>query len=204
MINNYSLFYSYKRLGDVLLVRIDEEAKPDKTITNKNVSILSKEDRVISYHIFNISKIMKIKTSGIIFLPSTMFIDVINDILKNANQDILSYKDSSGYVTGKVKKVTPLNEGCIIEVDTINDMLTCYSPDVLKENDVVCIAKIGTSLNNGKVIKSKNKYGHIINGYVCSEKDVGVSESDTVLLLENDSLIGVDFFQMEEKINVRN
>ena len=53
----YKLFYNLKVSGDVLYIIFDQESKPDKVVTNNDVTSLYKDGKLIGINIFNISNI---------------------------------------------------------------------------------------------------------------------------------------------------
>ena len=83
MKKQYSLFYSYKNIGDVLIVIFDNDKKPTRSERKGNVEVIYNQEDIIGYNIFDIRNIVKIKTEGLIYLPSPALISVINTILKN-------------------------------------------------------------------------------------------------------------------------
>ena len=108
---DYSLYYSYKNKGDVLIITFDGEKEPTRTETKGRVTILYNNSEVIGYHIRDIREIIKIKNEGMIYLPNKEMISVINSILKNAGLEPLEEKENSGYFTAEVdgKKVVVKN-----------------------------------------------------------------------------------------------
>ena len=185
MIKNYSLFYSYKSLGDVLMININDAFLVNKEERKNNIVCLYHDDTLLGINIFDISKIIKIKSQGMIYLPSSSLIDVINSLLKNNDIEPLAYKSHSGYVIGqiieneKTLKVDIKDEICVLPIKTN-----------LKVGNKVVIALIGTYLNNGRIVKD---YPHL-----CSYRDLGIMDNEDILIIEEETNIGLDFFMMEE------
>ena len=201
MKQNYSLFYSYQTLGDVLIVIFDNEHKPTSHIRKKNVEVIYYQDEVIGYNIFDIQNIIKIRNNGLIYLPSPAFIEVINTILKNAGVELLAFKEESGYVIARVKEVNKLDDNKLLVTLDIGDseVHTIIKNKQLDINQLVVVAKVDTRLNDGSAVKSGNIDGILLNGHICSEKELSVSEEDKILVLDEDEEVGKDFFMMEEK-----
>lgn len=79
------IYYNRQAVGDVLLIIYDNNAIPNKIITNDNVVALYKDGILIGVNIFDFSKIVRIFHNGEIDEPTPEFIKIINHILINAN-----------------------------------------------------------------------------------------------------------------------
>ena len=187
MMKNYSLFYSYKNLGDILIVIFDNEKKPTRHERKGKVEIIYHEDEIIGYNVFDISEVIKIKTQGKIFLPSPILIKVINTILKNSGVEELDEIKESGYVIGKVIKENDND----IQVDIHQEIISVKKEDNIKINDYIVIAKKGTMLNSGQIVKE--------DGHICNEKELQISDSDKPLVFKEEAAVGMDFFMEEKK-----
>lgn len=198
MINNYSLFYSYKTVGDVLDIVISRCDEADSTVKCGNIIAYYKNAVLMGYRLLDFSKIMKIKANGKIYLPSKIVIDIINSMLDRRGFENLSYNSTSGYLIGKVVEVNKINEGYIYSIDLGSKKVNSFSAISLAKNDIVTVATINTILSNKEKVEAYQIHDVTIDSYLCSEKELGVSESNDILKLDNDSLIGNDFFQMEE------
>ena len=92
MIKNYSLFYIYKNLEDVLMVIIDNDKKPTSHERKGKVEVIYYDKEIIGYNIFDISEVIKIKTRGKIFLPSPILVKVINPVQKEPYCKLIRYQ----------------------------------------------------------------------------------------------------------------
>lgn len=186
MIKDYSLYYSYKNIGDVLLIVINNDEKTTKVENYNNVFLLfNNKDELIGINIFNISKLMKIKGEGQIYLPNKILIDVINNVLLKITGISLEYKNDSGYVIGEVVE----NTNATIKVST-NEQIYEFINDhySVSNNDKVVILKPNYYLNNGKKIQK--------NGHLCTEKDLSISDNDKLFTCYDKIEIGTDFFKL--------
>ena len=199
MIKKYSLYYSYKYIGDVLIVNIIPNTFVTTSKRVGDVEIIYNNDAVIGYNIFNISRIIKIKMVGILYHPENVLIDIINSILTNAKQETLSYVEESGFVVGEVKECFELDKGYMAMVDIKERLVSGLTKRLLKQGDKVVVAKIGTTLRNGNEVKEKVGDFGIADCYICSGKDVFYDESIDVLILDDDVETGIDFFKIEVK-----
>lgn len=193
MRNDYSLFYSYKGIGDVLIVIFDNDKKATSSERKGNVEIIYHDKEVIGYNIFEISKIIKIKTQGLIYLPSKELISIVNALLKNNGVEELGIQTNSGYIIGKVVDIKPYQEKKIVTININNDILKAYTKEEINLNDIVVIATLGTRLNDGRIVKQLED----TNAFICTEKDLQISENNTILLLDEEEDVGKDFFTIE-------
>lgn len=199
MKTHYSLFYSYKNIGDVLIVIFDNEKKPTHHERKGNVEVIYHEEEVIGYNVFNIRNIVKIKTEGLIYLPSPTLVSVINTILKNSGVEELGIINHSGYVIGEIKNITALDiEKSLVSIDINEEMINAViKNNNININDKVVVALVGTRLNSGEVVKSSNVDGVLINGHLCNEKELQISEDNKILILDKEEENGKDFFTTE-------
>lgn len=199
---NYAIYYSFRNIGDVLLIVFDKNKEVTSYEKKNNVVVIYHNEEVIGYNIFDVKEIIKIKNEGMIFFPSPALIDVINTMLKNAKVEPLEYKEESGYVTAEVLDVIPLDEHktyvmASLETDSVNLIARDAKVEV---GDKVVIAKVGTYLNSGDVVKEGNMDGTLLNGHLCTNGELGINEDkEQVLVLDKDVEVGKDFFLLEEK-----
>lgn len=195
MKKQYSIFYSYKGIGDVLIVIFNNESKPTHHERKGQVEVIYHEQEVIGYNIFDISKIIKIKTSGLIYLPSKELISIINALLRNNGLEELEVQTNSGYIIGEVIDIKPYQEKKIVSVDIGKEVVKAYTKEAINLKNKVVVATLGTRLNDSRIVKMIED----TNAFICTEKDLQISESDTILILDNEEENGKDFFTMEMK-----
>lgn len=199
---DYAIFYNYHTIGDVLLIISDLETKPNRVIKNGDVTSLYLDDKLIGINIFNISNVLKIKSNGLIVLPLKKMIDVINNILINANVETLEYKKESGFKVGKVltcEEHPDSDHMHVLTVDIGSEVLdiVCGAPNV-KEGQKVVVATLGTTMFDGKKIVPSSLRGIKSNGMLCSPRELhleGAPNVRGILVLDDDALIGEDFFK---------
>ena len=202
----YSLFYNYKLIGDVLMIVYDQEKIPTSKVEEDNVVKIYYNDTLIGVNIFNFSSIVKVKSKGLIPLPNNALIDVINTILEGHNIEKLPYKKESGFRIGKILSVEEHPESThlhILKVDVGSEILdiVCGAANV-KENAVVVVATIGTTMFDGTVIKTGKLLGEVSNGMCCSERELNLIDDQTkrgLLILDETYTIGADFFETYQK-----
>ena len=103
-----------------------------------------------------------------------------------------------GVIIAKIISVQKIKESdhlnlCIVDTGDDKLEIVCGAPNV-KEGIYVPLATPGATLDNGnfKIKKTKIR-GQVSNGMICSEKELGISDShEGIMILENDSL-GEDF-----------
>lgn len=199
---DYAIFYNYHTIGDVLLIISDLETKPNRVVKNGDVTSLYLDDKLIGINIFNISNVLKIKSNGLIVLPLKEMIDVINNILINANVETLDYKKESGFKVGKVltcEEHPDSDHMHVLTVDIGSEVLdiVCGAPNV-KEGQKVVVATLGTTMFDGKKIVPSSLRGIKSNGMLCSPRELHLAGAPNVrgiLVLDDDAIIGEDFFK---------
>lgn len=199
---DYAIFYNYHTIGDVLLIISDLETKPNRVIKNGDVTSLYLDDKLIGINIFNVSNVLKIKSNGLIVLPLKKMIDVINNILINANVETLEYKKESGFKVGKVltcEEHPDSDHMHVLTVDIGSEVLdiVCGAPNV-KEGQKVVVATLGTTMFDGKKIVPSSLRGIKSNGMLCSPRELhleGAPNVRGILVLDDDAIIGEDFFK---------
>ena len=181
IINNYDIFYSYKLVGDTLIVSIFD-GETDKVVTNGVVEVCYTNNEVSKLRFNNISKIIKIHSNGLIPLPNKLFVDILNNILSKERVGLsLGYKEHSNYIIGEVVDINKVNIGNeIINIDT----------SLLNNSDLVVIAKPHVRLATGK---------WTLDYHICTYLDLHLDESEQVFVIDEDFIPGTDFFKTEEK-----
>lgn len=198
---NYAIYYSYKEIGDVVIILFDNAKNATSSIRKNRVSVIYHNDETIGYNIFDIKDIIKIKSEGMIYFPSNVLVSIINSVLQNEKLETLEYKTSSGYLIAQVGDVKPIdNEKFLLSLSINNDIFHSVVKNCsLKTGDKVVIVQEGTFLNNGEMFKETNYENIKINAHVCTGVELGITNIDGILSLDNDSVIGDDFFLLEEK-----
>lgn len=178
MVNKYSIYYSYKTIGDVLLIVINDQ-DVDKIDCFDNLVVLRSKNEVVGYNIFNFSKIIKIHSHGRIFQPPMLMIDIVNNILKKYDLPLLGYETGSKFVIGKITSLNTIDcKGEILNVNTNNANI----------GDVVVVAYPNSELGNGRRVKDYT---------LCTYKDLLINNEEEIIKFEDDKLIGNDFFSWE-------
>ena len=196
-------FYNRKLIGDVLLIVIDNEAQATHIETKDDICVIYNNDKVIGINVFNISEVVKFKNEGRIVLPSDTVIDIINARLEAFNIEKLDYVTETGFKVGKILSVEEHPESThlhCLKVDVKEQVLdiVCGAVNV-KEDMLVVVATIGTTMMDGTVIKPGKLLGEVSNGMCCSPRELGIKiEYPPHHLLElEDVEIGSDFFSLK-------
>lgn len=175
----YSMYYSYKGIGDVLVIVFDEKALPTRSEQKDRITIIYHDDEIIGYNIFGTKDVIKIKSEGKIYLPSRILIDVVNSMLKNAGVPLLEMMENSGYFIGRVANVKQL-DGKVEVAVTLNDV-------EFKE----VINDCSLSVDDRVVIN---------NTHICTNEELGIKENaKQITVLEKEAEVGKDFFSLEER-----
>ena len=99
MISKYGLFYTFSKDIDTLEVLFSDDAiiRSEK---GNDVEIFYGRSGVVKANIYGIKKYVKIRISGLIYLPSDEFIALVNGYLGSYGI-LLSCKDHTGFVIEK-------------------------------------------------------------------------------------------------------
>lgn len=199
-------FYNRKLIGDVLLIVIDNDAQATHIETRDDICIIYNNDKVIGINFFNVSEVVKFKSEGRILLPSNTVIDIINNRLESFGIEKLDYVTETGFKVGKILTVEEHPESShlhILTVDVGAEVLdiVCGAYNV-KENMLVVVATVGTTMMDGTVIKPGKLLGEVSNGMCCSPRELGLNIEyplHHLLELEEDKVVvGQDFFSLKE------
>ncbi len=196
MFGKYSIYYSYKEIGDVLLIVFNQKAMPTSFVQKSDVTVIYHDREIIGYNIFNISKIVKIKTKGLIYYPSDVFIDIINSILKNHQLEILAHYSHSGYVIGQVIKIEKDNTLYRPFIDVGGKVLIGQNISQINEREKVVVALIGARLYDGQEVEETS---NSVRVHLCSNRELNISKDDEIYLVDEDGVVGDDFFKIGEQ-----
>lgn len=200
MIKNYLMFFSNNVYKDSLYIHLKKDYQiKDETKFFNNVEVLYKQKKPIVYMIHNISQYVKIWMDGYIYLPSKIIIDVVNSILLNAGLEPLAYKEKSGFIIGKILAKSPYLHGFYYEIDLKDHIAHAYSEQEIDINKKVVVIEEGTSLDEKRYFLNYELEGQKIDAYLVNEKDLLISESNRVIIIDENNKIGSDFFYLEEK-----
>lgn len=200
----YSLFYNYHLLGDVLLIIIENDKKPNRVEKKDDVILLFSDDNLIGVNIINISSIVKIKSVGKIVLPADPLIDVINNKLTPLGISPLPYVRDSGFHIGKVVSLEEHEESShlhVLKVDVGDQILdiVCGAPNV-KLGQKVVVAMVDTVMFDGTKIVPSTLLGVPSNGMLCSPRELCLENAPAkrgILVLDEDAIVGSDFFMIK-------
>ncbi len=125
----------------------------------------------------------------------------IPDALTNAGFEVEEVKkikpDFSGVITARIKKIKPhpsADKLTLCEVDTGKENLSivCGAKN-MKEGDICPLALPGSVLPGGIKIEKKKIRGEISYGMLCSEKELGLGEDESgIMIFPHDTEVGVD------------
>lgn len=198
----YGIYYNKKKLGDILFIIIENELIPNNVVKNDNVVSLYKDEKLVGINIFDISKIVKIKSNGFIPQISNEFVDVINSILSNHNLEKLPYLENSGFIVSKIVEIEehPESEHLhICKVDTGKEILqiVCGAKNARKDLITVCALPYSYMPSGKQIIPSK-LLDEKSFGMLCSGKELNLegelNKPGLIELNSEDYQVGQDFF----------
>lgn len=200
----YALYYNYKIIGDVLMVVFDSNSYPDTVKTVNNVTALYKEDQIIGYNIFNISKTLKIHAGGFIPLIDKKVLEVINSILVNEGFEQLEYQNDSGFVVGEIIYMEEHPDSEHLHICKVNIgkeeplQIVCGSYNAKIGIKVVC-ATLYTFMPSGKQILPSKLLNVPSFGMLCSGRELALPGYENIkglYILDDTYNIGDDFFKI--------
>jgi len=196
----YRLFYDYRAIGDILLIVFDNAKVANRIDKLSDAVVLYRDEDIIGINLFDISRIVRIKASGMIISPAKEFVDVINHVLLNDGLAPLPEVTSSGFVVGQVLETTASNERRkpLAKIDLGNRVIyTEIDADEPAKGSLVVIALAGTIMFDGSTITSSETDGVYSEGKLCSARDLSIIEEekgDKIFSLDEQYHIGQDFF----------
>ena len=191
---DYSIYYSYKSLGDVIVVIFDDEKVTTRTEQKGRVVVIYNNDEIIGYNILDVKDIIKIKSSGLIYFPTPEMIGVINSILSNEKLPTLDYVTESGYYVAEIVEIN--ND--VVTLSLGNETVHALMKKGLKVGDKVVVVKAGQRLNSGDIVRTSDKNGTLIDGHICTNRDLTIEDNDDYFVIDEELENGQDFFVMEE------
>ncbi len=197
---NLHAFYNNDNIGDILLVRLNDERKVTSTILLDNVCVLKHDDEVIGYNIMNASTLFSNLNKGKIKIDEA-FVNELNKVLIEKDLEEVTSDYDDHIVIGKVIEIEEHPDSDhmhICKVDVKDEILqiVCGAPNVALNQLVVC-AKIGAVMPNGLMIKPSSLRGVKSDGMLCSARELNLKDAPQVrgiLVLDDSYNIGDSFF----------
>lgn len=196
-----NLFYNKDGVGDVAFLQIEPTDGPFEYKKQGDIVEISKEGTIVGFNIFEFSRYNKISGNGHIKLTSEL-VDAVQKAINKSGLDYqlnadLSPKFVVGYVETK-EKHPDADKLSVLKVNVGNEHLqiVCGAPNVEAGQKVV-VAKVGTVMQSGMVIKDAELRGVASSGMICSMKELNLSNAPQekgIMVLSNDYEIGQAFF----------
>lgn len=193
----YRLFYDLETTGDVLFIAINPEQKVERVVKKDSIAALYAGKELTGINVFDFSKVVKLKSKGILFAPRKELLDVLNAMLQNASLPSLPYREDSGYKVAEVLSLEehPLDEKAhIVTLSLGEKKLTTVSwYSNLEVGKKVVIALDGTILYDGSVFHSFVSRNIPSECSICSCKELRLPETPGAFLVQGYH-VGDDFF----------
>lgn len=169
-------YYNHELFKDILFAVIDNEVLPNRFIKDGRAVLLYRDDKLVGINFFNISEIIKIRSSGKIYLPNEAFISSLNSCLTSVKIDV---QQESGFkVVSFVRKI----DENILEVKCNDEVFLIDNKDRINYSNKLLIALNETRLEDGTLIKiAKGLKGIAVNPKIfnCSEEDISLLDEGT-------------------------
>lgn len=199
-----NIFYNKEGIGDTLLITLKQIPTEDRQVERKgNIARVysSVTNETVAFNVFEASTYVDVQENGVVTITEHI-VNTVNELLaKEGFTDSLvldlSPKFVVGYVMEKEKhpNADKLNI-CKVDVGTETLQIVCGAPNV-EQGQKVVVAKVGTVMPSGLVIKDANLRGVDSFGMICSARELDLpnaSQEKGILVLEADAEIGKAFF----------
>ena len=194
-----ALFYNKENIGDVLIMKSNDEIGTSiKKIDD--LVVIYKNDEIIGYNYFNISHYFNDLKLGINYHPSNELISFINNKIKENNLEEIEIIEPN-FRVGKVIECEDI-EGthlhlCKVDIKSEVFQIVCGAKNVCKDS-IVVVAMIGTIMNDGSFINKGELKGYESYGMLCSKRELNIPTEEVrglYLLNEEEYKIG-DLFNV--------
>ena len=193
-------FYNKEGIGHVLLIKLNYSLNTTSFKELEGVTVLYNNDEIIGYNIFDLEGLDLSNYEGRIMPVSDNIINYVNNLLNKYDLKNVDNKIDGGFVVGKVLECEEHPDSDhmhVLQVDVGSEVLqiVCGAFNVAKDKLVV-VAKNGTMMMDGSVIKPGVLRGVPSNGMCCSKRELGLTKDPTrvgIILLDETYKVGEDF-----------
>lgn len=192
-----ALFYNKKNVGDVLILKSNDEIATSYK-RYKDLVAIYKNDKLIGYNYFNISSNYSELKNGINYHPTKELIEFLNKKIRENNLEEIEIIEPN-FKVGLVKECEDI-EGThlhLCKIDIKDDILqiVCGAKNV-SIGALVVVAMIGTIMNDGSFINKGQLKGYDSYGMLCSKRELNIPTEEVrglYLLDPNEYKIGDKF-----------
>ena len=194
-----ALFFNKENIGDVLIMKSNDEIGTSYKKFDDLV-VIYKNETIIGYNYFNISKHFNDLKNGINYHPSNELLTFINSKIKENDLEEIEIIEPN-FRVGKVIECEDI-EGthlhlCKVDIKSEVLQIVCGAKNVSKDALVV-VAMIGTIMNDGSFINKGELKGYESYGMLCSKRELNIPTEEVRGLLLLDS----NEFNIGDKFNV--
>lgn len=182
-----AFFYNKDNVGDVLIMKSNDLVATSFKKYGDLVAIFRNEE-LIGYNYFNISKSFNDLNNGINYHPSNELVNFINSKIRENNLEEIEIIEPN-FRVGKVIECEDI-EGThlhLCKVDIKDEVLqiVCGAKNVEKDK-IVVVAMIGTIMNDGSFINKGQLKGYDSYGMLCSKRELNIPTEEVrgLLLLD--------------------
>lgn len=200
-----NVFYNREGVGDTLLIAVGFNQPEEVTYEKKGdvVKIIDEKSKeVVGFNIFNASTYFSNldQAKGNVALTEDLLKQINQTIKDSGFEDELNADFSPKFVIGYVeeKEKHPNADKlsiCKVNVGTETLQIVCGAPNVDAGQKVV-VAKIGSVMPSGLVIKPSELRGVASSGMICSAKELelpNAPQEKGILVLEDHYEVGQEF-----------
>lgn len=195
-----NIFYN-EHVADVLMITMELVDGPFTYEQDGDIVTIKKNGKVVGYNVFNID--YKPAKNGQIEL-NEQEVEKINVALTKKGVNSLEVDLSPKFVVGYVESIEKHENAdklnvTQIDIGTEKLQIVCGATNIAQGQKVV-VAKVGAVMPSGMLIKNAELRGVPSSGMVCSERELGLTDNEEkkgILVLDEDAVIGEDFFKQK-------
>lgn len=199
MTKSQGLFYNLPLFGDILWVKFFDRV-PSRKEKKGKITVLYNDNEIIGYEIYDLQHIIKIKSSGLVILPPSALIEVLNSLLEPLHLPLLEYSSSSGFVAAKVVFIQSISNQISSYTLKIGQKTTTLNSNLqgIYVNDMVVVALEHTTLASGRIVGDRDNE---TQGIICRTVDLGIEDEAKEIAFKLDKTMksGDDIFQIRRK-----
>lgn len=207
-----NVFYNKEGIGDTLIVWIADVPRERRGFHRKGdvARLFDKDsDETTGYNIFNISQYGNVAGTGILKANESLT-DLINKIIReNGFDQEVSFDDTPDFIVGYVKSKEKHPDAdklsvCQVDIGDRQLQIVCGAPNVEKGQKVV-VARVGTVMPSGTIIKEANLRGVDSSGMICAARELDLPNAPQkkgILVLSDQFEVGRDYFEQHVSIDV--
>lgn len=200
-----NVFYNEEGIGDTLIVSLKDLPRERQGFEKKGdvVRLFDHESKeTAGYNLFHVSNYGSVEGNGVLEVTENLAA-FINQVLRtNGFDEEVAHDDRPDFVVGYVKEKEKHPDAdklsvCQVDVGDEELQIVCGAPNVEAGQKVV-VARVGTVMPGGTLIKEANLRGVDSYGMICSPRELALPNAPQkkgILVLDDEYKVGQGFFK---------